>query len=63
MRWRTPVAGLITILLLFFYSALIINIADWLPHNLFFQTIYFIVAGLIWIPPVIKLMGWASKDG
>jgi len=63
MRWRTPIAGLTTILFLFFYSAVIINIADFIPEHLFFQTVYFLVAGLIWIPAVVKLIGWANKDG
>ena len=63
MRWRTPIAGLTTILFLFLYSAVIINIADFIPEHLFFQTVYFLVAGLIWIPAVVKLIGWANKDG
>ena len=62
MRWRTPIAGLTTILFLFLYSAVIINIADFVPEHLFFQTVYFLVAGLIWIPAVVKLIGWANKD-
>ena len=41
MRWRTPIAGLTTILFLFLYSAVIINIADFIPDHLFFQTVYF----------------------
>ena len=60
---RTPIAGLTTILFLFLYSAVIINIADFVPEHLFFQTVYFLVAGLIWIPAVVKLIGWANKDG
>ena len=37
MRWRTPIAGLTTILFLFLYSAVIINIADFVPEHLFFS--------------------------
>jgi hypothetical protein len=62
MRWRTLTAGFGILLVLALYTILIINISDFLPDVLLFQTVYYIIAGLAWIPAVLVLMGWAQKD-
>ena len=62
MRWRTFIAGFGILLFLTIYIALILNISDLLSDNLFISTIFYLLAGLAWIPFVVKLMGWAQRD-
>jgi hypothetical protein len=62
MRWRTPIAGLVILVGLAIYLGLIVNIADFLPENLFLGIIFYLVAGLAWIPGVIFVLGWAHRD-
>lgn len=62
MRWRTPIAGLVILCGLAIYLGLIVNIADFLPENLFLGTIFYLVAGLAWIPGVMFVLGWAHRD-
>lgn len=62
MRWRTPIAGLVILCGLAIYLGLIVNIADFLPGNLFLATIFYLVAGLAWIPGVMVMLGWAQRD-
>jgi hypothetical protein len=44
------------------YLGLIANIVDFLPENLFLGTIFYLVAGLAWIPGVMFVLGWAHRD-
>jgi hypothetical protein len=62
MRWRTPIAGLVILFGLAIYLGLIVNIADFLPENLLLGIIFYLVAGLAWIPGVIFVLGWAHRD-
>jgi hypothetical protein len=62
MRWRTPIAGLVILFGLAIYLSLIANLADFLPENLFLETIFYLVAGLAWIPGVMFVLGWAHRD-
>jgi len=62
MRWRTLIAGFGILLFLTIYIALILNISDLLSDNLLISTIFYLLAGLAWIPFVVKLMGWAQRD-
>ncbi|MFL2933305.1 MAG: DUF2842 domain-containing protein [Thalassobaculaceae bacterium] len=62
MRWRTFIAGFGILLFLTIYIALILNISDLLSDNLLISTIFYLLAGLAWIPFVVKLMGWAQRD-
>lgn len=62
MRWRTPIAGFVILCWLAIYLGLALNIADFLPENLFLGTVFYIIAGLAWIPGVMFLLGWAHRD-
>lgn len=62
MRWRTLIAGFGILFFLTIYIALILNISDLLSDNLLISTIFYLLAGLAWIPFVVKLMGWAQRD-
>ena len=62
MRWRTFIAGFGILLFLTIYIALILNISDLLSENVLISTIFYLLAGLAWIPFVVKLMGWAQRD-
>jgi len=62
MRWRTFIAGFGILLFLTIYIALILNISDLLSDNVLISTIFYLLAGLAWIPFVVKLMGWAQRD-
>lgn len=62
MRWRTPIAGLVILFGLLIYLSLIMSITDFLPENLFIGTIFYLVAGLAWIPGVMFMLGWAHRD-
>lgn len=62
MRWRTPIVGVAIPLGLFLYTVLVVNVSDFLPDSLLLQTVFYILAGLAWIPPVAMLIGWAQRD-
>jgi hypothetical protein len=62
MRWRTPIAGFVILCWLTVYLGLALSIADFLPKNLFLETVFYILAGLAWIPGVMFVLGWARRD-
>ena len=55
-------AGFGILLFLTIYIALILNISDLLSDNVLISTIFYLLAGLAWIPFVVKLIGWAQRD-
>lgn len=62
MRWRTPIAGFVMLFGLSLYVAGAINLADYLPANGLLEVLYYLVAGLLWVPPMLAVLKWASRD-
>jgi len=62
MRWRTSIVGVTIPLGLLLYTVLAVNVSDFLPESLLLQTVFYILAGLAWIPAVVMLIGWAQRD-
>lgn len=62
MRWRTPIGGMVLIAGLVLYAAAAVTVADLLPTNRLVEALYYIAAGLLWIPPALAVMGWAKRD-
>lgn len=44
------------------YAVIATTIGSSLPSNVLLQTIYYVVAGLIWIWPALWIMAWARRD-
>lgn len=62
MRWRTPISGVILVVGLAAYTFAATTLGSALPDNILLLTLYYLVAGLIWIWPAVWIMGWARKD-
>ena len=62
MRWRTPLAAVAILVLLALYVALASLLADFLPDIFWLEAIYYCVAGIAWLPLVLRIMGWARQD-
>lgn len=62
MRWRTPIGGAILVVGLVLYAVAAVTVADLLPANRLVEALYYIAAGLLWIPPALAVMGWAKRD-
>lgn len=62
MRWRTPIGGLAIIVGLAAYAVAAATLGGALPDHALLQAVYYLVAGLLWIPPAIWIMGWAKRD-
>jgi hypothetical protein len=62
MRWRTPLAAIAILVFLAIYVALASLLADLLPDIFWLVAIYYCVAGIVWLPMVLWIMGWARQD-
>ncbi len=62
MRWRTPLAGLAILGGLAVYIALAVTLADIVPDHALVEALYYLLAGLLWIPPAVSVIGWAKRD-
>ena len=62
MRWRTPVAALVVVLGLCGYAALVVTIADWIPRSIVAETLFYLLAGLLWVYPAGRLIAWSGRD-
>lgn len=62
MRWRSPLAGLVIIAGLVLYVVAAVMLADFLPDNVLVETLYYVVAGVVWIWPAVSVIGWARRD-
>jgi len=57
------IVGTIAILVfLVVYAALAIIVADLIPDHPAIDLVYFVVAGIGWILPLIPLMTWMNRD-
>ena len=62
MRWRSPLAGLVIIAGLVLYVIAVVVVADYVPDHILAETVFYVVAGIIWIWPAISVIGWARRD-
>lgn len=62
MRWRSPLAGLAIIAGLVLYVIAVVTLADFVPDHVLAETLYYVVAGIVWIWPAVSVIGWARKD-
>ena len=44
------------------YTVIAATIGTNLPDNILVLSIYYLVAGLVWIWPAIRVLAWAKKD-
>ncbi|MEQ8817320.1 MAG: DUF2842 domain-containing protein [Thalassobaculum sp.] len=62
MRWRTPIGGIAILIGLTGYAAAAATLGGALPEHALLQAVYYLLAGLLWIPPAVWIMGWARRD-
>jgi cation transporter-like permease len=62
MRWRTPLGGLAILVGLAAYAVGAATLGGALPDHILIQSVYYLVAGLLWIVPAVAIMGWARRD-
>lgn len=62
MRWRSPLAGLVIIAGLVLYVIAAVTLADFVPDHVLAETVYYVVAGIVWIWPAVAVIGWARRD-
>ena len=62
MRWRSPLAGLAIIAGLVLYIVAVVTLADFVPDHVLAETVYYVVAGTVWIWPAVSVIGWARQD-
>lgn len=62
MRWRSPLAGLVIIAGLVLYVIAAVTLADFVPDHVLAETVYYVVAGIVWIWPAVAVIGWARQD-
>lgn len=62
MRWRSPLAGLVIIAGLVLYVIAVVSLADFVPDHILAETVYYLVAGIVWIWPAVSVIGWARRD-
>ncbi|MFX4223638.1 MAG: DUF2842 domain-containing protein [Thalassobaculum sp.] len=62
MRWRSPLAGLAIIAGLAVYVIAAVTLADFVPDHVLAESLYFLVAGVVWIWPAVSVIGWARRD-
>lgn len=61
-RWRTAACVFLIPLVLAVYAILVTNLATLLPAHPAVELAFYAVAGLAWIPLVLRMIGWASRD-
>ena len=62
MRWRSPLAGLAIIAGLVLYVIAVVTLAEFVPDHVLAETVYYLVAGIVWIWPAVSVIGWARQD-
>lgn len=53
--------GLLGLLLVYCLAAMRFAVAYVLELHAFFQGIYFVIAGLLWLPPAMMLIKWMQR--
>lgn len=61
-RWRTAACVFLIPLVLAIYAILVVNVAVWLPAHWAVELVFYVVSGLLWIPLVLRMIGWAARD-
>lgn len=62
MRWRTPIGGLVILVGLIAYAVAAATLGGALPDHALLQAVFYLAAGLLWIPPAVWIMGWTKHD-
>ena len=62
MRWRTPLGGLAILIGLAAYAVGAATLGGALPDHALLLAVYYLAAGLLWIPPAMWIIGWAKRD-
>jgi len=61
-RWRTAACVLLVPLFLLLYAVAAVSLAALLPSHWAVDLLFYAVAGLLWIPLVLRVIGWAARD-
>lgn len=61
-RLKKFVGSIAILVFLVVYAALAIIVADLIPDHPAIDLVYFVVAGVSWILPIIPLMTWMNRD-
>lgn len=62
MRWRTPIGGLVLVLGIAAYAVAAVTLAGVLPDNRLVEAVFYLVAGVAWVPAALKVLAWARRD-
>ena len=62
MRWRTPIGGVVLLIGLILYAVAAATLGGVLPDSVLVQTLYYFVAGLVWIWPAVWVIAWTKRD-
>ena len=61
-RWRHLIVAIGLMPVLIIYVGLIMQLADVITNiNLFVDLVFYLFAGLAWIPAASKVVGWLAK--
>lgn len=55
-------AGLAILVGLLIYVVVAVTLADFVPENALVEALYYLGAGLLWIPPAVSIIGWSKRD-
>lgn len=61
-RLKKLLGSIAILVFLIVYAALAIIVADLIPDHPAIDLLYFVVAGIGWILPIIPLMAWMNRD-
>jgi hypothetical protein len=61
-RWRTAACVFLIPAVLLIYAIGVVNVATYLPAHWAVDLCFYTVAGLLWIPLVLRMIGWAARD-
>lgn len=61
-RLKKLLGSIAILVFLIVYAALAIIVADLIPDHPAIDLVYFVVAGIGWILPIIPLLTWMNRD-
>ena len=62
MRWRTPIAMAALLIGLGAYVAVAATVAGALPDNWVVELLFYLVAGVLWVYPAVRVITWSYRD-
>ncbi len=58
---RRLLGALGILIFLFLYVIAVVNLRFLLPHSLWFDLIYYLVFGILWVWPALRIAKWSHR--